>query len=67
VSVVIYMPVENEGPDCWRPVHADHVAGDVYEITVLKEPRRGGYRRDQTFAAESMCSRTASAGLSPMS
>ncbi len=38
------MPVENEGPDCWRPVHADHVAGDVYEITVLKEPRNEQWR-----------------------
>ena len=38
MSVVIYMPVENEGTDCWRPVHADHVEGDIYEITVLEAP-----------------------------
>ena len=37
MSVVVYMPLENE--DGWRPVHADHVSGDVYEITVDKEPR----------------------------
>jgi hypothetical protein len=37
MSVVVYMPLENE--DGWRPVHADHVRDDVYEITVEKEPR----------------------------
>ena len=37
MSVVVYMPLENE--DGWRPVHADLVAGDVYEITVEQEPR----------------------------
>jgi hypothetical protein len=44
VSVVIYMPLEDEGADCWRPVHADHVSGDVYEITVLKEPGEEHWR-----------------------
>ena len=38
MSHVIYMPLHHEGTDCWRPVHADHVSNDVYEITVDKEP-----------------------------
>jgi hypothetical protein len=38
VSVVVYMPLEDEGADCWRPVHADHLHDDVYEITVDEEP-----------------------------
>ncbi len=37
MSVVVYMPLANE--DGWRPVHADHVRDDVYEITVDREPR----------------------------
>ena len=44
MSHVVYMPVENEGSDCWRPVHADHVEGDVYEITVLEAPGEEEWR-----------------------
>ncbi len=36
------MPLENE--DGWRPVHADLVQGDVYEITVDREPRGEKWR-----------------------
>jgi len=35
---VVYMPLLDEGIDCWRPVHAAHVADDVYEIEVDEEP-----------------------------
>ena len=38
MSEVIYVPLLEEGTDCWRPVHADHVRDDVYEITVEQEP-----------------------------
>jgi len=38
VSDVVYVPLVDRGVDCWRPVHADHVAGDVYEIAVDEEP-----------------------------
>jgi len=38
VSDVVYVPLVGEGANCWRPVHADHVAGDVYEIAVDEEP-----------------------------
>ena len=37
MSEVIYMPLRDEGTDCWRPVHADRVSNDVYEITVDME------------------------------
>jgi hypothetical protein len=29
---VIYMPLMDEGTECWRPVHARRVATDIYEI-----------------------------------
>ena len=32
MSEVVYMPLLNEGTECWRPVHARHVANDIYEI-----------------------------------
>ncbi len=35
--VVVFVPLLNE--DGWRPVHADHLRDDVYEITVEQEPR----------------------------
>ncbi len=38
VSEVIYMPLRDEGTDCWRPVHADRVSNGIYEITVEVEP-----------------------------
>jgi hypothetical protein len=38
MSDIIYVAVVNEGTDCWRPVHADHVEDDVYEITVDDPP-----------------------------
>ncbi|MFB3815277.1 MAG: hypothetical protein ACE14L_14320 [Terriglobales bacterium] len=39
MSEVIYVPLLDEGTDCWRPVHAEHVRDDVYEITVDREPK----------------------------
>ncbi len=44
MSVVIYVPLEDEGTECWRPVHADHLHDDVYEITVDKEPGEEHWR-----------------------
>ncbi len=38
LSDVIYIPLAGEG-DYLRPVHADHVRDDVYEITVDLEPK----------------------------
>ena len=38
MSDLVYVPLVGEGTDCWRPVHADRIDGDVYEITVDKEP-----------------------------
>jgi hypothetical protein len=38
MSEVIYVPLAGED-DYFRPVHADHVHEDVYEITVDLEPR----------------------------
>lgn len=38
VSDVIYMPLGSDGTDGWRPVHASHVADDVYEVEVDEEP-----------------------------
>jgi hypothetical protein len=38
MSEMIYMPLRDEGIDCWRPVHADRISSDVYEITVDVEP-----------------------------
>ena len=38
MSEVVYMPVLNEGVETWRPVHAGHIADDVYEIEVDQEP-----------------------------
>jgi hypothetical protein len=38
VSEVVYMPLRDEGTDCWRPVHADRVSNDVFEIAVDVEP-----------------------------
>ena len=32
------MPLVDEGTHCWRPVHADRVSNDIYEITVDVEP-----------------------------
>jgi len=31
-SIEIYMLLLDEGVDVWRPVRAQHVAGDVYRI-----------------------------------
>jgi hypothetical protein len=39
MSEVIYVPLLEEGAQVWRPVHADHVSEDVYEITVEQEPK----------------------------
>lgn len=39
MSEVIYVPLLEEETECWRPVHADHVRDDVYEITVEQEPK----------------------------
>jgi hypothetical protein len=38
VSEVIYIPLQEEGTDGWRPVHAEQVSNGVYEITVDDEP-----------------------------
>jgi hypothetical protein len=38
MSVTIYIPLEDEGTDCWRPVHAALLHDDVYEIEVDQEP-----------------------------
>ena len=32
------MPLQDEGVECWRPVHADRVSNDTYEIAVDVEP-----------------------------
>jgi hypothetical protein len=38
MSVTIYIPLEDEGTDVWRPVHAALLYDDVYEIEVDQEP-----------------------------
>ena len=30
--ITIYMPLLNEGTDCWRPVQATHLGADTYRI-----------------------------------
>ncbi len=44
MSEVIYVPLVDEEGDYLRPVHADHVHDDVYEITVDLEPRGERWR-----------------------
>ena len=39
MSEVVYMPLLDEAVECWRPVHAAHLEGDVYEIEVDEEPK----------------------------
>lgn len=39
MSEVIYVRLLEEETEYWRPVHADHVRDDVYEITVDQEPK----------------------------
>jgi hypothetical protein len=38
MSVTIYIPLNDEGTDTWRPVHAARLRDDVYEIEVDQEP-----------------------------
>ena len=38
MSVTIYIPLNDEGTDTWRPVHAALLHDDVYEIEVDQEP-----------------------------
>jgi hypothetical protein len=38
MSVVIYLYLLNEGTDVWRPVHAEHIEGDIYKITEDEVP-----------------------------
>ncbi len=38
MSEVIYMPLRDEGIDCWRPVHAERISNDIYEVAVDVEP-----------------------------
>jgi hypothetical protein len=33
MNVTIYVYLLNEGTDCWRPVSAENVSGDIYRIT----------------------------------
>jgi hypothetical protein len=35
---VIYMPLVDQGVECWRPVHAGHLRDDIYEVEVDEEP-----------------------------
>ncbi len=37
MSEVVFVPLKGE-PGYTRPVHADHVEGDIYVITVEQEP-----------------------------
>ena len=37
MSDVVFVPLKDE-PEYTRPVHADHLEGDVYLITVEQEP-----------------------------
>jgi hypothetical protein len=39
MSEVIYVALLDDDAACWRPVHADRLSEDVYEITVDQEPR----------------------------
>ncbi len=38
MSEVVFVPLKDE-PGYTRPVHADHIEGDVYVITVEQEPK----------------------------
>lgn len=44
MSVTVYMPLEDEGEESWRPVHAALVSDDVYEIEVDEVPRGEQWR-----------------------
>lgn len=37
MSDVVYMPLLDEGTECWRPVHAHRVSSDIYEIAAGDE------------------------------
>jgi hypothetical protein len=34
--LVIYIPLLNEGTDCWRPIEAEQVGTDTYRIVASK-------------------------------
>ena len=34
----IYVPLQNEGTDVWRPVEAHHVGGNVYQLPATGPP-----------------------------
>jgi len=38
MSQVIYMPLHDEGTNCWRPVNAHHISSDIYKIVDDVEP-----------------------------
>jgi hypothetical protein len=37
MNVVVYMPLVNEGTECWRPVYARRVTSDIYEVAASHE------------------------------
>jgi hypothetical protein len=40
--LVIYIPLLNEGTDCWRPIEAEHVGTDTYPFWVPSQKMRTG-------------------------
>jgi hypothetical protein len=34
--LLIYIPLRNEGTDCWRPIEAEQVGSDTYRIVGSK-------------------------------
>lgn len=38
MSVTIFIPLNDEGTETWRPVHAALLRDDLYEIEVDQEP-----------------------------
>jgi hypothetical protein len=34
--LVIYIPLLNEGTDCWRPIEAEQIGIDTYRIVAFK-------------------------------
>ena len=59
MSVTIYIPLNDEGTDTWRPVHAAFLYDDVYEIEVDQEPRAntGPFRHAHWYVVASTSSK----------